>query len=293
MNYTKQNFADGQTLTATHLNNIEDGIKVIENRLSKSVSILFVGNSLTQDGIAYLPYMLKNYCPEVNFKIYMWFIGGCDLKGHYEVFTSNGKAEIFSVAEDSEAWTNYSNSKTMAEVLSAYTFDIVCMQEYFNKKTEYVDVTDWNNCRDYIVSNYKGGNSLEFVSLFHAPWRRDADDTDGVYTLTEQGNALILQTTISQDMIPNGIAVYRALETNLDTLGDKQHLSSDGVHTQEGLPCLMQTFVTLCWLFNRFGINKSIYGSPMRMTTEIYNKLNVQVQILVVESLQEQRHKTC
>lgn len=279
MSYTKQNFTTGQTLTAEHLNNIEAGIianeVAIKSKQSNSISILFVGNSLTQDGIAYLPYMLKNYYPEVDFKIYMWYTGGYTLGQHYSTFTSNGAAGIFSVAENSEKWTNYSKSKTMAQVLSTYTFDIVSMQEYFNTKTEYSDVADWNNCRDYIVSNYKGGNALEFVSLFHAPWRRDGDDTDGVYAMTENGNGLILQNTISQDMIPNGIAVYRALSTELDALGDKQHLSPDGVHTQEGLPCLMQTYVTLCWLFDRMGINKSIYGSPMRMTTAIYNKIDV------------------
>lgn len=238
----------------------------------KSISILFVGNSLTQDGIAYLPYMLKTYYPEVDFKIYMWYIGGYTLAKHYSTFTSNGKAEIFSVAENSAAWTNFSKSKTMAEVLRTYAFDIVCMQEYFNYKTEYADAADWNNCRDYIVSNYKGGNALEFVSLFHAPLRSKADE---VFAMTESGNALILQTTVSQDMIPNGIAVYRALSTDLNTLGDEWQLSPDGTHTQEGLPCLLQTYVTLCWLFDRLGINKSVYGSPMRMTTAIYNTLSV------------------
>lgn len=238
----------------------------------KSVSILFVGNSLTQDGIAYLPYMLKTYYPEVDFKIYMWYIGGKTLGDHYSNFTSGGKAEIFSVAENSAAWTNYSKSKTMANVLATYSFDIVCMQEYFNYKSEYTDATDWNNCRDYIVSNYKGGNALEFVSLFHAPLRSKADE---VFAMTENGNALILRTTVAQDMIPNGIAVYRALSTDLNTLGDEGQLSPDGTHTQEGLPCLLQTYVTLCWLFDRLSINKSVYGSPMRMTTAIYNTLSI------------------
>lgn len=247
-----------------------DGVK-------KSISILFVGNSLTQDGIAYLPYMLKTYYPEVDFKIYMWYIGGYTLGQHYETFKSGGKAGVFSVAENSKSWTNYSSTtgKTMAQVLSLYKFDVVCMQEYFNVKTEYTDATDWNNCRDYIVKNYKGGNALEFVSLFHAPWRRDKDDVDATFDMTTLGNELILKETISQDMIPNGIAVYRALSTDLDSLGDEGHLSPDGVHTQEGLPCLMQTFVTLCWLFDKLAINKSVYGSPMRMTTAIYNTISV------------------
>ena len=239
----------------------------------KSVSLLFVGNSLTQDGIAYLPYMLKNYYPEVDFKIYMWYIASYTLGQQYDRFINNGYANIFSVAENTESWTNYSN-KTMASVLSSYSFDMVCMQEYFKIEREYT-VQDWNNCQDYIISNYKGGNDLEFISLFHAPLRNGEYDTDQVYARTEAGNALILQTTDATDMIPNGIAVYRALQTELDVLGDKQHLSPDGVHTQEGLPCLLQTYVTLCWLFDRLAIDKSVYGHPMRMTPEIYKRISV------------------
>ena len=247
----------------------------LEPETKRSVSILFVGNSLTQDGIAYLPYMLKNYYPEVDFKIYMWYIGGKTLADHYSTFTSSGKAEIFSVAENSESWTNYNSSKTMASVLSTYTFDVVCMQEYFNYKSSYENCNDWNNCRDYILKNYKGGNALKFISLFHAPLRKEGVDVNEVYKRTEEGNALILQTTISEDIIPMGIAVYRALETELNTLGDMGQLSNDGTHTQEGLPCLLQTYVTMCWLFDRYDINKSIYGHPLRMTKDIYNKISV------------------
>lgn len=240
-----------------------------------SISILFVGNSLTQDGIAYLPYMLKTYYPEIDFHIYMWYIGGKTLADHYSAFTSEGKAEVFSVAENSASWTNGNENTTMSTVLNTYSFDIVCMQEYFNYKTKYEEVTDYNNCRDYIISNYKGGNALEFISLFHAPLRKDGYDVDEVYKRVEAGNALILQESISQDMIPNGIAVYRALDTDLNSLGDLGQLSPDGTHTQEGLPCLLQTYVTLCWLFDRLGINKSVYGHPMRMTSSIYNSINV------------------
>ena len=247
----------------------------IEPEAKRSVSILFVGNSLTQDGIAYLPYMLKNYYPEVDFKIYMWYIGGKTLADHYSKFTSSGKAEIFSVAENSESWTNYKSSTTMASVLSTYKFDVVCMQEYFNYKSSYENCEDWNNCRNYILKNYKGGNALKFISLFHAPLRKDGYDVHEVFKRTENGNALILQTTVSEDIIPMGIAVYRALDTELNTLGDKGQLSNDGTHTQEGLPCLLQTYVTMCWLFDRYDINKSIYGHPFRITKDIYNKISV------------------
>ena len=35
MSYTKQNFEDGQVLSSTHLNNIEDGIVAVEEQVEK------------------------------------------------------------------------------------------------------------------------------------------------------------------------------------------------------------------------------------------------------------------
>lgn len=253
-------------------NKFEDLQGEIESQ--NCVSILFVGNSLTQDGISYLPYILRTYYPDIKFKLYMWYNGGATLADHYNRFVNNTPCRIFSVAENTVSWTNFDNSITMEYILDTYRFDVVCMQEYFNERSTYTDsdLTDWNDCRNYITNHYTGGNGLEFVSLFHAPIRNNADN---VFNLTVEGNNLILQKTIADDMIPNGIAVYRALSTDLDNLGDEGHLSPDGIHAQEGLPCLMQTFVTLRWLFERHGIDKSIYGCPARMTTEIYDTINV------------------
>jgi hypothetical protein len=204
----------------------------------------------------------------------MWYNGGKTLGEQYQYFTSDTACDIFSVAENTGVWTNYNNSKTMSSILTTYEFDVVCMQEYFNYKTSYTesDLVDWENCKDYITENYTGGNGLEFISLFHAPKRSDATI---IFGRTVAGNNLILQKTIADDLIANGIAVYRALSTDLDNLGDEGHLSPDGTHTQEGLPCLLQTYVTDCWLFDKLGIAKSVYGCPLRMTTSICNSINV------------------
>ena len=293
--YTTSTTGDTQKIVTTGFNSLAQGFNVrcrvmdrtdlqakiekpeFETGSDNKLSILFVGNSLTQDGIAYLPYMLKNYYPEIDFKIYMWYTGGYTLGQHYSTFTSSGTAGIFSVAENSEKWTNYNGSMTMASVLANYKFDIVCMQEYFNYKTSYTDCTDWNNCRNYIVKNYKGGNDLKFISLFHAPLRKEGATADvhTVYQRTADGNAFIYKNTVSEDMIPFGIAVYNALKTDLNNLGDLGQLTPDGTHTQEGLPCLLQTYVALEWIFDRWNIEKTVLGNPFRMTTEIYNKISV------------------
>lgn len=249
---------------------VDNAIAAAQN--SREISILFVGNSLTQDGIAYLPYLLTHFYPGIKFRFYIWYNGGYTLGQQYSKFTADTACEIFSVAENASAWTNSNNTVKMSAVLSTYRFDIVCMQEYFNYKTGYTDTTDWDNCAAYIQSHYTGGNGLEFISLFHAPKR---DNAESIFQLTETGNGLILQTTQADDMIPIGMAVYRALSTDLDSLGDQGHLSPDGTHTQEGLPCLLQTYTALLWLLDRLGLSRNIYGLPFKMTAAIYAGINV------------------
>lgn len=209
---------------------------------TRSVDILFIGNSLTQDGIAYLPYLLRNYYPDVKFNFYIWYNGGYTLAQHYQKFINDETCQIYSYAQNQPYWTNHNNRYTMKTLLENLKFDIVCIQEYFNYKNSYTesDLQDWNNVKNYILNNYTGDNALEFVSLLHAPLRSKADD---VYSLTKEANQLILNKTIADDIIPVGSAVYRALSTSLDSLGDQGHLSPDGTHAQEGLPCLLQTFV--------------------------------------------------
>ena len=241
----------------------------------KEISMLIIGNSMAQDGLSYVPHLLKTYYPEINFKFYLWYIAGYKLSQQYTAFQNGTKADIFSVAENTAAWTNYNASKTIDDVLAGYTFDIVCMMEYLTGRSSFVesDLSAWNDCQGYIRDNYEGENALEFISLFHAPSCNSPVDDN--FALIKTANALILKKTIAQDMIPMGIAKYRALSTDLSSLGDASNLTVDGGHAQEGLPCLLQALCATCWILDKIGINKSVYGSAARMNTTLYNSLSV------------------
>lgn len=238
----------------------------------KSISILFIGNSLTQDAVSYVPYLLRNLYPNVAFKFYIWYNGGYTLSQQYTKFTNNQTCEIFSVCENATGWTNYNNSITMQSILASYKFDIVCLQEYFNYKSSYTDadLADFNNCLAYIRANYS--RNFKVVTLFHAPLRSSAD---AVFALTKAGNELILQKTIAESILAPGVAIYRALSTSLDSLGDRGHLSPDGTHAQEGLPCLLEAFVVFIWIMRQLAIPISIANCQLRMTTTVYNSINV------------------
>lgn len=244
-----------------------------KEELKKEISILFIGNSLTQDAISYVPYVLNRLNnDQINFKFYMWYNGGYTLEQQWNAISSNTAAGIFSVCENSSSWTNYNNSITLQSVLSTYTFDIVCLQEYFNYKTSFTvdDLAPFNNIVDYIRSNYSG--NFKVITLLHAPLRSSAAT---VLTRTIDGNKLILENTVAQDMLSPGLAIYKAMSTSLDSLGDQSHLSPDGTHAQEGLPCLIEALNCYLWIVDYLGLNNGVCNTGITITTSIYNSINV------------------
>lgn len=254
---------------------------------NKFISIFFMGNSLTQDAVSYLPYLMKKLSPNVRFKFYIWYVGGATLSEIYnDFFLTNTPCSIFSVCEDNIKWEN--SSMTIDNILQTYDFDILCLQEYFNYKNEYTDndLQVYNDIISYISSKYQ--QPFKVVTLFHQPKR---DNAEFIYNLTLDSISRILKETITEDLIPAGISVYKAMSTELSSLGDAGNLSNDGTHTQEGLPCLMQAYVVYMWICEQIGIAKSIKNSEYTITTEIYNLINVPGPNLgtgVIEGTREQ-----
>lgn len=244
------------------------------SKINREISILFIGNSLLQDGIAYLPSVLSDMFPFIDFKFYMWYIAGSTLHDQYEAFTGEVPADLFSIAVNTPSWTNLTGV-TMIDVLEQKRFNIVCMEEYFNYKSSYTeaDLEDWNNCQDYIRTHYLGLNPLEFITYFHAPLRTRKEE---VYTLTKEGCALILKNTIADDMLGCGMAIYNALDTAIGTLGDGGDMTTgDRTHAQEGIPCLVQTYTVVNWLLNRLGVFGATYDMKYKMTSALYDTLNI------------------
>ena len=238
----------------------------------KEISILFVGNSLTQDAVSYVPFLLRNLYPNIKFKIYMWYNGGKTLEEQYQYFINDSVCEIFSVAEDGISWTNSYSSVTMKTILSTYKFDIVCLQEYFNYKTSYEDsdIDVYNNIISYIQDNYN--LPFKVVTLVHAPKR---DNATTIYNLTIEGVKKIFKETITEDILVPGVAIYDALSTDLNSLGDMGGLSLDGTHAQEGLPCLLEAYTLVLWIYNSLSIPKSIANNTNYVTPTNYPSINV------------------
>lgn len=240
----------------------------------KTINILFLGNSLTQDSVSYLPLILREIAPELTFKLYDAYNAGITLANQYSNYLlTDTPFTIFSIydSELGTSWVNYNNSKNISWILENCNFDIVVLQEYsYYTFSESDETSYYNNIVNFFEKNYS--KAVEFVTLIDAPNR---SKVESMFALAQQYAGWHLKNTNCQSVVAPGAAVYYALQTSLDNLGDQGHLSPDGTHTQEGLPCLLQAYVHAMWIFERLGIAKSICGSKTRITQTVYNSLNV------------------
>ncbi len=239
----------------------------------KEIKILFIGNSLTQDATMWLPYVLRNIGTGIKYTLINMYNGGYTLTQQWTKINGGQKFEIASVCDNANGWTNYNNSKTLDDMLSVCEFDYLVLQEYYNYKAsaEDTDLSAFNNIVDYVMNRVS--HPFEVVTLIHAPKR---DDATTIYNRTVAGNQLILRETCATSLINIGTAIYEALDTDLDSLGTQGHLSPDGTHAQEGLPCILETLNIVMWIYEKLGIAGGVVNFQFSPTpSSIYSSLNV------------------
>ena len=256
--------------------NSESSEGTTSNGYSKKIKILFIGNSMTQDCTSYVPLILKNLAPELDFTIYNWYHASYTLAQHLADWKAGIGANILSLAQNTHSWTSI--NKLMPDLLKE-KFDIICLQEYFNpnRMPTYDDAAfaTYEEVVNYIQDNHT--TPFELATLFHQPHRTDATyNMDEIYKTTYNGIIRQLRETPTLSVIPSGIAMYYACkDEELNALGSAGGLSPDGVHAQEGLPCMIQAYVTAQWILEKVAIGRSILNDSTRVTASNYPSINV------------------
>lgn len=236
----------------------------------KRIRTLFIGNSLLQDSVAWLPYVLKTGGIDVDYTFLLCYNGGYTLTQQWAKISTQGNFDIISTCENAIGWTNYSNSKNLDFILENYQFDTLVLQEYFNYQDN-PDLTAFDNIVNYIME--RTSCQFEVVSFIHAPKR---DNATTIYNRTVLGNQTILNNTCATRLMNAGTAIYDALSTPLDSMGSQGHLSPDGTHAQEGLPCVLEALNMLGWYCNRLGLPYGVVSFPFSTDMSlVYSSLNI------------------
>ncbi len=272
---------DESTLNTIPLSEkIEQEIEEATQATQKTINLLFVGNSLTQDGVSYLPMVLKTIAPELNFNIWIWYDGGYKLSQILGKWNNGTNASIVSNANNVTSWTNYNNSKNIDFILSQAKFDIVILEEYFTYMSSYGadELTVFENVVNYLRNHMNYSFKLAFLfHMVHLTQEREAGniDIDERFQFMKTATQLIYDNEPISSIIPLGFASYRASKTSLNSLGDVGGLSPDYTHAQEGLPCQMLAWTTATWLFDQLGMVKGILNDSTRINSNNYSSINV------------------
>ena len=274
--------ASPKMLSVKNINSSVQALASNTNEPKYDINLLFIGNSLTQDAVSYVPWILNRLAPEVNYNIWMWYNGGYTLERQLEKWNSNGKAEMVSNWKKGDSkWTTYSNSITIQQTLAKGPFDVISLQEYFNYKTKYdsEDLQVYNDCLDFIRNNLS--SPFYLAELLHQPHQTYNHPDFGPMDVNERFNFLVDSTKIMwnnlpmQSIIPGGFAMYHAKDTILHSLGTTGDTYFDTTHAQEGIGCQMLGWITAEWILRHIGYPGGVLNDPTPITSSIQSSLNI------------------
>ena len=201
----------------------------------KEISILFIGNSFSDDTEAYMIDILLNL-GYTNVDVGNLYIGGCDIDTHYSNLTNDIGAYDFRMrSHNGRKYTEYvtttvGGKKQSLDFAIAYKdWDIISIQQ----ASGYSGQADTYNNLDALVTEVKNkatNPDVEFV--FNMTWAYQADSTHAQFPDYNSDqmtmyNAIVnaVQSKVSYTVVPNGTAIQNA-RTSL--LGDT--LTRDGYH---------------------------------------------------------------
>ena len=263
--------------SAINYSNLSDELKnlltpssrqdIIKIPLRKSVKVLFIGNSISQDHATYIPWLLStlyngNSEDKIDFTIGIFYIGSHMIKQYAEENWDTLKASIWSFANNTATWSNTQNATSLNQALQAADWDIISIQGYFNT-AQTDDVTKAvqfvSRLRQQVQNNFK------LAYLIHQTYRGDAM----FKTILEAAATVIQQNDVSILFAP-GIANEYAKEYFTTS-----QLSPDSTHNEEGLPCMIGAYECLCEILQELKSENVIQGDTNILTLAIWQTLNI------------------
>lgn len=254
----------------------------------KTVRLLSIGNSYSDDALSYVPFILQNMGAEVDIQIGILMQSSASMDTHVSNWENETAAYSFRLYDGGSSWKQLSGTNSIQWALDNYTWDIITMQQ--SSQGAYM----WATYQPAVnkLANYIGAYvdyAVKFV--WYQPQARPAQTNSGANwpdeTITEhyEGTALasekILNETVCEFVVPVGTAIQNArtiaplkamgayADNTQNTSGLGYLTPNDGVHLQEGLPCQIAAYTFVLALLKLYGMEyMSIIGETTRATAE-------------------------
>lgn len=232
----------------------------------KSIKMLCIGNSYSQDSVAYMPFILRGLAENVKLTLGIAYYGGGTLTNHKEFFDSDSAEYTYNyLRSDSNAWASASGNQTLKQILAAEPWDVVTFQQGSKYQESWDNFGDLNPLIDRVIGYLATTHNKAVRVGWLMPQIRQITSTADSYANMIGCVKKVLETSPCSFVIPCGTAIHLARQTDLDNIGDAGHLTYEGIHLQEGLPCLISAYVSTIKMLELIGMEyKSILGEQTR-----------------------------
>ena len=266
-----------------------------ESVLSKrTLKIVCFGNSFTEDSFSYVPPILKEVAPNLEFTIMLARIGGSPLAQHCANFTgvsqtvgettynvANYGCAVFTNKDTS--WQSKSSLTTVDDILNYEDWDIITFQQLSGESYK-----EWETyfqpfiykIHQALFTKISSSSSLKTKRLklgwilTHGKGSSFADSkkqwegysySQGIYPGIVNNSKMMLDKSATEIIFPYGTAIQNLrTKSAINALGDSGGLLADGTHLHEGIGPLCAAYANLLVLLREAGFeNISIIGEKI------------------------------
>lgn len=236
------------------------------NNEPQDLNVLVIGNSYGPDAFSYVPFIFENVCPGYTFKLWILFIGNSTIDRHLENLSEDRKAyQLFFYNTGDKSWRSRSEVSSR-EALTEIKWDMVVTHQISSRSGDYSGMA---------ASLNKFVNEIRTLSDARIAWLQVPclpDDRptyyDRMYDDICGTCKKVVEETAVEYVIPCGTAIQSARGTDLISLGNYGQLTEDGVHLQEGLPCLLEAFTCAEFLFRFIGEPYSVMDCSINVNNK-------------------------
>lgn len=259
----------------------------------KKIRLLSIGNSYSQDALAYVPFIMQNMSLDVDMQIGILMQSSATAAMHVDNFT-NQKASYKFNYYNGEGFWQVEYSKTIQWALDNYEWDII-IQQGSSKSVEFAVIESNNIQLNNLITTYVDKPvKFAWYQTIDGPAVANGNGTSinagKNWSEEEQLSHYQNGVVLAQDMmnsgafeylIPVGTAIRNARTIpSLESMGDyskhpnntsgKGYLTAyDGVHLQEGLPCQIAAYAFVQVLLDVYGFKGyTVMGDSTRATAE-------------------------
>jgi len=238
------------------------------------LSILCIGNSYTQDALSYVPFVLERVFDRLEIHLYILYKGSCYLENHWNNIESSIPAyNLYLFLSENGVWKS-SGKKSVQDIMACEMWDLIVLQQESSRSISFGTYQPYlNNIINWLKDQQSHFRTAWLLTPAHADGygQSKSRTSEQMWELVAANSKKLLDDGIVDYVAPCGTAVQMARRTSLDALGTYGHLSYDGLHLQEGLPCLLEAYAFSKFLLDQIGIESDINRYDLEVTQEWVN----------------------